>query len=51
MPSVGSPYRHGTRRVFPRHFPHAVVYREGADSLIIIAVAHFRREPGYWRRR
>jgi hypothetical protein len=28
-----------------------VVYREAADSLIILAVAPFRRKPAYWRQR
>jgi toxin ParE1/3/4 len=51
MPGIGSPYRHGTRRVFPKDFPHSVVYREMADSLVILAVAPFKRKPGYWRRR
>jgi toxin ParE1/3/4 len=51
MPGVGSPYRYGTRRVFPKDFPHSVVYREAADSLIILAVAPFRRKPAYWRQR
>ena len=51
MPSIGSPYRHGTRRVFPRDFPHSVVYRETPDSLLILAVAPFRRKPAYWRHR
>lgn len=51
MPGIGSPYRHGTRRVFPKDFPHSVVYRETADVLIILAVAPFRRKPAYWRHR
>jgi len=51
MPGIGSPYRLGTRRVFPKDFPHSVVYREAADSLVILAVAPFRRKPAYWRHR
>lgn len=51
MPGIGNPYRHGTRRVFPKDFPHSVVYRETADVLIILAVAPFKRRPGYWRHR
>lgn len=51
MPGIGSPYRHGTRRVFPKDFPHSVVYRETADVLVILAVAPFKRRPGYWRHR
>lgn len=51
MPGIGSPYRHGTRRVFPKDFPHSLVYRETQDALQLIAVAPFRRKPGYWRKR
>jgi len=51
MPGIGSPYRQSTRRVFPKDFPHSVVYRETAEALIVLAVAPFRRKPGYWRHR
>lgn len=51
MPGIGSPYRHHTRRVFAKDFPHSIVYRETADALIILAVAPFRRKPDYWRHR
>ena len=51
MPGIGSPYRHDTRRVFPKDFPHSVVYQEVEDVLIVLAVAPFRRKPGYWRKR
>ena len=51
MPGIGSPYKHRTRRVFPKDFPFSVVYRESGETLMIIAVAAFRRKPGYWRRR
>ena len=51
MPGVGRPYRYGTCRVFPKYFPHSVVYRETADSLVILAIAPFRRKPACWRKR
>ncbi len=51
MPSIGSPHRQGTRRVFPKDFPHSVIYREQPDALVVLAVAPFRRKPGYWRQR
>jgi plasmid stabilization system protein ParE len=51
MPGIGSAWLHGTRRVFPRDFPHSVVYRVMPDFLVILAVAPFRRKPGYWRER
>jgi plasmid stabilization system protein ParE len=51
MPGIGSPHRHGTRRVFPKDFPHSVVYLETTESVVILAVAPFRRKPAYWRHR
>ena len=44
-------YLHGTRVFRLRRFPFLVIYRESLDVIQIIAVAHGRRKPGYWRRR
>jgi plasmid stabilization system protein ParE len=41
----------GTRRYLLRRFPFSVVYRIEASKILIVAVAHERRRPGYWRRR
>lgn len=39
-------------RRFPMHrFPFNVVYIEHRGFIEVIAVAHFRRRPGYWRAR
>lgn len=32
-------------------FPFTVVYRESDDAIQILAVAHGRRRPGYWKTR
>ena len=29
-------------------FPYSIVYRETADGIMVIAVAHDRQRPGYW---
>jgi len=43
---------HGTREhVLPSRFPYTVVYRVQQDCVVIVAVAHQSREPGYWHRR
>ena len=42
--------RRTRRYVFPR-FPFSLVYRMRGDEIEIIAVAHGRRRPGYWRSR
>lgn len=44
-------YLHGTRVYRLRRFPYLIVYHESAGAAQIIAVAHVRRKPGYWRRR
>lgn len=49
-PWLESPWKLGTRRVFPRGFPFSVVYRIEPTELVVFAVAHFRRRPTYWRR-
>ena len=44
-------YEHDTRRyVFPR-FPFSLIYRVAGDKIQIIAVAHAKRKPGYWKQR
>jgi plasmid stabilization system protein ParE len=50
-PRTGSPYSGDTRRVLLRRFPFFVVYRLRGDNVQIVAVAHARRRPGYWRAR
>lgn len=34
-----------------RRYPFQVIYREQSDQVAIIAVAHAKREPGYWSNR
>ena len=50
-PKLGSPWKLRTRRVFPKGFRFAVVYRIEPEEIVVFAVAHFRRRPTYWRRR
>jgi len=42
----------GGLRVFPFvRFPYSLVYRESSTGPYIYAVAHQKREPGYWTSR
>jgi plasmid stabilization system protein ParE len=41
----------GTRRANLRTFPYLIVFREREAEIEIIAIAHGRRRPGYWRNR
>ena len=44
-------FLHGTRRFVLRRYPFSVVYRLSGTTIQIIAFAHGRRRPGYWRTR
>jgi len=44
-------YIHGTRRVRLTRFPYLVPYREETSRILVVAVAHAKRKPGYWRKR
>jgi len=50
-PNVWPPGEHGTRKFTLRRFPFALIYRETDASIQILAVAHGRRRPGYWKTR
>ncbi len=41
----------GARRVLVRGFPFALVYVELEQEIRIVAFAHSKRRPGYWRGR
>ena len=45
------PLKSGVRRYVMRRFPFLIVYRVFRSKLEIIAVAHARRRPGYWKSR
>ena len=39
------------RRAPVKRFPYQVVYLEAPEAIRILAVAHDRRKPGYWKHR
>ena len=39
------------RRSLVRRFPYGVLYAEEDDGIVVIAVMHLHREPGYWKER
>ncbi len=49
FPESGSPFWAGTRRVYTKGLPFSIVYRPEPDGVVIVAVAHQSRRPGYWR--
>lgn len=46
------PYFEGdVQRYVLRKYPFSILYRHAENSIQVIAVAHHRRPPGYWRGR
>ena len=39
------------RRCLVRVFPYSVLYTVEPEYVLIIAIMHGKREPGYWRKR
>jgi toxin ParE1/3/4 len=39
------------RRCLTHTFPYGVLYTIEAEAVLIVAVMHLRRRPGYWRER
>jgi toxin ParE1/3/4 len=44
-------YLYGTRRFVMQRFPFSIVYLDDLDLVTIVAVAHSKRKPGYWKNR
>jgi toxin ParE1/3/4 len=44
-------YLHGTRVYQLPRFPYLMVFLELDDTVQIVAVAHGKRRPGYWKKR
>jgi len=50
-PFIGSQIDEIFHRVVLARFPFSVIYCLEGEKLLIVAVAHQRRKPGYWRGR
>ena len=50
-PGLGRPVGRGLRRAVLRRFPFSLIYAEEPDAILVVAVAHQKRRPGYWRER
>jgi toxin ParE1/3/4 len=51
FPRIGTRFKFGTRRVFPKKFPFSIVYQETSSGIVVLAIAPFLRRPAYWRGR
>lgn len=50
-PELGQGVGRGLRRALLHRFPFSLIYSVEADVILIVAVAHQRRRPDYWRNR
>lgn len=50
-PEVGTLVGQSRRRVLVRGFPYGVIYQSMPDLVLVLAIAHLQRRPGYWRSR
>ena len=50
-PIVNLPPSISARRVLVKRFPYSIVFIEHGEDLWVVAFAHHRRRPGYWRQR
>lgn len=41
----------GAKKLVLKRFPFDIVVRESDDEMIVVAIAHHSRQPGYWRSR
>ena len=51
LPRIGNPLGAGYRRFPLTRFPYALIYRTDGLRLQVVAVAHRRQRPNYWRSR
>jgi plasmid stabilization system protein ParE len=47
-PSGGAPSPKDTRSRLVKGFPFSVVFRASATQILVVAVMHHRRAPGFW---
>ncbi|MDB2686329.1 type II toxin-antitoxin system RelE/ParE family toxin [Mariniblastus sp.] len=44
-------YKYGTQKYKLRQFPYKIIYIVEDDQVLVVAIAHDRRRPGYWLQR
>jgi toxin ParE1/3/4 len=50
-PNLGAVWRGSVRRLPLRRFPYSIVYYVREFEIRVLAIAHQRRKPGFWRGR
>ena len=50
-PGIGAHVGRRFRKAILPRFPFTIVYAQRDEEIVIVAIAHQRRRPGYWRGR
>lgn len=50
-PEIGGPVAGDLRKMVLRRFPYTLIYVHEVQGILVVAVAHHRRRPFYWRKR
>ena len=48
-PEVGAQLGRKDRRWIVFHFPFTVIYRSEQENVLVLAIMHQHRKPGYWK--
>lgn len=51
FPQAWKPFPSGMRGFPLRRFPYTIIYQASDDEILIVAYAHQRRYPAYWKER
>ena len=50
-PGLGVTVAYSFRRILVRRFPFSIIYVAEGTHIVVVAVAHQRRAPNYWKAR
>lgn len=51
QPQIGQRINEAFRSIVLARFPYSLIYVVESERILVVAVAHQRRRPGYWRAR
>lgn len=51
QPKIGQRIEKNFRRVLLARFPYSLIYSIEPEQILVVAVAHQHRRPGYWQER
>ncbi len=51
FPNASPVLSKNTRRCLTNRFPFAIIYQIRKEEILILAITHLARKPGYWKER